>query len=148
METTNQQQKPKSIKIFNKIDLTKAVKKAKETKELKPVVYKAKVKKSKNYVEEPVTIGQTDLLSIEEGSIRKYIDECHPEVKDFIHENHAETITAKCGQLIIVTRNKMRIVITTTGKFQRKVLITDKNKVVLFNDITEVKFKKNKDGII
>lgn len=146
METQTNQPKPKTIRIFNNIDLTKAIKKAKEEPQVKKNVIKVKVKKSKSYKEEPVTVFETDILSIQDGSIFKFIGECHPEIRKFIDENHPETITAKCGQLIIVSKNKVRIVISTLGAYKRKVLITDRKKNVLFNDITDVKFKTTKDG--
>lgn len=134
--------KAKSIKIFNIIDLTKARKKAKEEQSRKTIVFKVKkTKVSKNYIEEPITIGQDSILKAQEGSIQQFLNECHPEVRQFINENHPTSFTAKCGQLIVTTRNKVRVIITTIGKFQKKVSIIDRHKNILFNNITTMVFK-------
>jgi len=139
---TNQQPK----RIFKPIDLTKAIKIATKQPEKvsKKRIIKTAVKKSKSYKEEEITINQDTILTSQDSSVQKYLNECHPDVIQFIKDNHACTFTAKAEGLVIVTRNGLRISITTISAEKRKVVITDKKKNVLFNDTTIVQSKAAK----
>lgn len=132
----------KLIKIFSSVDLTKANKKAKDTEDKHSIVFKTKrAKVSKNYKEELITIHENTSLEVQDGSIQSFINECHPEIKEFIGKNHPKSYSAKCGQLTIITRNSMRIIVTTMGQFNKHVKITDKDKNILFDNITGFQFK-------
>lgn len=132
----------KTIKIYSNVDLTKAINIAKKEKPSVKALKVRTIKKSKSYKEEEITITDSSVLNTQENSIKQYIDECHPNIRKFIDYNPFSSVKANAGQLTIVTKNKLRVVITTIGKFERHVKITDKNKNVLFNEKTSVIIKK------
>lgn len=146
MITQNQQTKQKEIRLFNTIDLTKAIKAAKEAKPKESLkrVYNIHPKVSKHYREDEVTITSDTILALQPGSVKKFIDECHPDVKKFIIENHSASIKSTIDALIIVTRNGFTVRVSTTGINTRLVVITDKKKNILFNGLTTVTIKKEK----
>lgn len=126
-------------KIFNIIDLTRAnnIAKISKPKESLKEVYANKVKTSKNYIETDVTINSDTLLASQPGSVKKFIDECHPDIKKFIMENKPASIKATIGELVVMTRNGFTIRVSTTGLNTRFVTITDRRRNLVFRDETK-----------
>lgn len=146
---TNQLQPKSKIIIFNKIDLTRAITVASKEKIKKKHerVLKVKVKKSKSYKEVEAEITEKTILDANNNSIGSYIEECHPDIRRFIGSNGIGIVTAKCGELTVITRNDLRVVIKTISASSRKVKISDKRGKILFDEITIAKaIKKEKDG--
>ena len=142
--TDNKGRVVKVTRLFNKIDLTKAVKKAKEEKPVVKRVMKAKVKVGKNYKEEKNVSFDTFFKS-QPGSVQDYLNECHPDVRTFIKNNEACSIKGEPGKLIILTRNKFRVEISDVGVGERKVRITDKRGEILSEAVTKlIKSEKTK----
>lgn len=139
-ETSKEKQveKKKTTVIFNKIDLTKAVSVARQTQPIKKKqsVTKTNVKVSKNYQQGIVTIMEDTVIEVAGNSIKKFIKECHPDVQSFISLNKTSKITVFAGGLIIDTINGFRIKITVVGDYTRRVIITNKKRKTIFNDIT------------
>lgn len=138
-----QQRQPKiGNKVFNIIDLTKAITKGKTAKK-KETVIKGKYKHSKakedNYILPTITDRQ--ILSVQNGSIKDFISSCHPDIQHYITVNEAKQFTAKAGGMLIVCKNNIRVSINNEGYNGRRVIITDR-KNILFNDITKVILEK------
>lgn len=137
-QETNKERQPKiGRKLFNVIDLTKAITTAKTAKkrESKPRgKYKSTKTKEDNYIEPTIT--ERQILTVEDGSIQDYINSCHPDIQQYITRNEAKQFTAKAGGLVIVCKNGIRIDIKDESN-GRRVIIKDK-KNILFNNITKV----------
>ena len=130
--------KPQGKKIFNVIDLTKAITVGKKSvkKEAKAKgKYKETSKKLDEYLEP--TIGDRQILNVQHNSVQEYINTCHPDIQTFIRINEIRTTVAKAGGLLVVCKNDLRVDIRNEGH-GRKVVITDKKRNVLFNGITKM----------
>ena len=149
METTQPKTEEKKVitkRVFKPIDITTVTKKAnatpkKETK--KTTKYKPTKTKDITPIAEVLT-GERVLLETQEGSIQKFLNECHPDIKTFIEGNEIKKVTAKCGNLIVVTKNNFRVDVKIISAYQKLVKITDNKGRVLFNDKTKVNFIKQK----
>jgi len=76
------------------------------------------------------------------NSIQEYIDQTHPDIKDFIDTNKPIKYVAEAGRLVITMNNKYRIEIKTTGKYTRQIIIKDNKNKIVFNGISEVLISK------
>lgn len=145
----NNTEKTKTITkpVFKPIDITLANKKAKiavkkETK--KNTRFKTTELKKKEILENVnlITIKEDTNIETSENSIQRYINECHPDIRTFIKTNEIKKVNANCAELTIVTKNNFRVHIKTISDYERKVLITDNKRKVLFNNKTKVNFVK------
>lgn len=133
-------------RVFKPIDITTVTKKAnttpkKETK--KNTKYKPSKTKDVTPIAEILT-GERTIIEAQEGSIQKYLNECHPDIRTFIESNEIKKVTAKCSNLVVVTKNNFRVDIKTISAYEKLVKITDHKGKVLFNDKTKVSFVKQK----
>lgn len=128
------------IKIYNEIDLTKAIEIAKK----KPL----KSRKPKKGISSDVMIQDFNVMdvftdtNVGEGSIRDFINDCHPSLKSFISHNVPKKITASCGKLTIVTKNDIRLVVQTISHNEKHIKMIDSKKTIIFNGITHYDVKK------
>lgn len=128
-------------RIFNVIDLTKAVTQAKkEPKKVAKVT--TKYKEKKNDADVVQTIGDREILATQDSSIQQFLNHCHPDIQTFVRTNEIKTATAKAGHLIVITKNDLRVSIKTVAANKSEVLIQNKKKVILFKGITTVKMVK------
>lgn len=126
-------------KIFNFIDLTAAFSiKVKKKVKVKGT-YKHSANKEKDY--SLPTIFENTILRASDNSIRRYLNECHPDLQKLIQKQEIDTIKPICGEITIVTKAGLRIVVTTISKSERNVKITYK-KQILFNGKTTVVIDK------
>lgn len=68
-----------------------------------------------------------------EGSVQDFLDECHPDVRNFIETNRPSKYIAETGRLLVVTQNRFRIEIKITGKYTRQVVIKDNRRKIIYN---------------
>jgi hypothetical protein len=137
-QPTTQKEKMVITRLFNKIDLTAVRSKARTAKPVHLSVTKTKVKVSKNYKEEEITIGLDTFLKSQPGSVQDYLNECHDDIRTLIREQHAYSIKSSPGGLTILTRNKFRIQIKDIAPGKRSVDITGPKKEK-WSYITELK---------
>lgn len=133
---------PTIVRRFSFIDLTAAIEASNQSKPSKNAGSKTRFKmtatKEKNWV-----IPNPDALTIEtmSGSIRRFINECHPDVQKFINKGEIKSVKAGAGEMTINTKNGMRVVISVEGARTRRIKITQ-GKKVLFDNSTTVRIER------
>ena len=156
METNQQQgQSQKRIKFFNILSLDNVINKAIKTpKKPKEIHIKSKIdlkieKLKTNYINnidmtikpieksKDLIVGQYN----HNDSIAGFLQESHPDLNKFINTNEWLKIVASTNKLIVTTRNKFRITITTISQYSKSVTITDHKKNTLFKGVQTVNFK-------
>jgi len=146
-EINQPQSKVVKVKIFNQIDLTKANKIAKVSKptEKAKKILKTKVKVSKNYIDYSDELISNDThIETSPASIRRFIDDSHPDVRKFIFENQIYKLKAEAGILTVTTRNSFKVVIKVHSDNARHITITDPKRNVVFKGISVFTVKKQK----
>ena len=141
--------KPKTVikRKFSPINITLALKKAKATvkkESKKNTKFRPTEKKSKDYFSDYAIVNEHSAIETMDGSIRKYLNECHPDINKFIEENEIKKLVAQCGCLTITTKNDFRVTIKTVSAHQKHVHIVDRKKNILFTGKIQVSFVKQK----
>lgn len=128
---------------FKPIDITKAIEVAKKSKKTETKV-KTKYKPKKESENTQVLISDRQLIEPAEGSIAKYINESHPDIRTFLEKAEIKGVSAKIDELVINTKNNLRVVIRTISHCKRFVSIQDKKKKFLFKGVTSFETIKPK----
>lgn len=109
-----------------------------KAKKVKPSVDKKRKNTTRKSKLTPLEFKYKDITPIHEfytkdGSVQDFLNECHPDVKDFIDTNKPVKYTAEAGRLIVTTANKFRIEVKITGKHTRQVTIKDNRRETIYN---------------
>lgn len=87
--------------------------------------------------EEPI-MGFNDFLKMQRQEVKDYILESHPDVETFLTIHNPKKIIPTPGKLIIHTFDDYRMEITNLGTQGRRIRITDKRSIEIFNEVTKL----------
>lgn len=124
----------KRVPIFNITPLTNVSAKASKTPKKPKATVTVKIRKKPSQIDLKYAdihqVGENYVFNAETGSIQEYINLCHPDIRTLINNNEITSVKAEVGNLIVVTRNDLRISIKNTGKYEREITIKDKRNVI------------------
>lgn len=141
----------KKVRIFNVIDLTKANERASKTVRIaRKVNNQKKIEKKVQSIQnntinkqfEAIALNPKELEQTNTGSIQKFLNECHTDIRKFIHNNEILKVVAQPGTLIVTTRNRFTVTINIISTFVKSFEIKDKRGNILFKGNQKVSFKK------
>lgn len=140
--------KPKRKAIFNITPLTnvsaKASKTPKKPKQQVEMKYKKKLSPLEMKYKDVPQVNDGHVFPVNEGSIQEYLNLCHKDLRTFIYNNEISSVRAEAGALIVITKNKFRVVITISGKYERTILIKDSKGTIVYNGKSSVTFGPDK----
>lgn len=71
------------------------------------------------------------IFPVQENSIQQLLNSCHRDVKEFINQNEIAMVNAGSDGVVITTKNRFRVNISTLGTHKRKIIITDSKRNIM-----------------
>lgn len=86
-------------------------------------------------------VAESYIFETQTNSIREFLNQTHPDVRKLIDNSKINKIVARTHEIEVTTDNKLRIIIATVSRFERRITITQKRRVI-FDEKSKLSFKE------